>query len=105
MKTKISLETDIQKAILDYFALKGYLVLRLRNQPIFNVKSGKFWKNPNNIPGVADLFVVDKNHFIEVKRPGQKPRSDQVDFGRAAIKAHSNYSVVHSLDEVIALGL
>lgn len=104
----IATESQIQSAICEYLTVQKHAVIRLNNQPIFDPRRNIFRALPKYTPkGMADLLVVveGKSIFLEVKRPGQKPRPEQLDFGRWIMAHGGDYFTVHSIDEVQALGL
>ncbi len=57
--------------------------------------------------GLPDIIVIREGRLIglEVKRRSGRQSSEQKEFEYAANQAGATYHVVHSLDEVIALGL
>jgi len=56
---------------------------------------------------LPDIIVINKGCLIglEVKRRNGKQSSEQKELEHAANRAGATYHVVHSLDEVLALGL
>lgn len=58
------------------------------------------------IKGIPDILVIIRpGHvwFLEVKRPGEKPTPEQVEFMAGWKACGGNCAVVHSVEEVIAL--
>ena len=52
-------ETDIQKAICDYLALKGYFFWRSNNTPIFDAKRGRMRAMPKYaMKGLPDICLI-----------------------------------------------
>lgn len=65
MKEKKPLESAIQSRIIKRLEKEGALVIKLVL---------------TNVPGIPDLLALKDGHatFIEVKRPGEKPRPLQL---------------------------
>ena len=57
--------------------------------------------------GLPDIIVISKGRLIglEVKRRSSQQSVEQKEFEHAANQAGATYHVVHTLDEVVALGL
>lgn len=53
------------------------------------------------LPGASDLVVVIPGTvlFVEVKRPGEKPRENQRDYAETVVALGFRYEVVTSLEE------
>lgn len=53
------------------------------------------------LPGASDLLVITPGQvwFIEVKRPGEKPRENQREYRDSVTALGFRYEVVTSLDE------
>ena len=102
---KKPLEKEIQKSILDYLKLKGYMAWKNSTVGIFNKKSGGYI--PSQSVGAPDIFMLTKGVFwgIEVKTPTGKLSDNQKHFG-GNIKANGGkYLVAYSVDDVIKAGL
>ena len=98
-------ELDIQKAILDYLALKGRFFWR-NNSGAFKTERGGFVRF--GAEGSPDIFVLTEGGFLvqlEVKnaKGRQSPAQKEWEIRSKALGAE--YYVVHSLDDVIAIGL
>jgi hypothetical protein len=95
-------ESDVQRAILDYLALKR--IFHYRNN------SGGF-KDANNhfyrfgALGSPDIVCVINGQYvgIEVKAPGGKQSAHQKEFQEALESAGGKYILTQSLDELIPL--
>lgn len=100
-------ETDIQRTICDYLALKKYFFWRQNTVPIF--ADGKFRSMPKySMSGVPDIILIKKGGvvcFLEVKRKTGKLSPSQVEFFKKCTLVGADYNVVKSLDDVLALGL
>ena len=103
------LEKDIQLAICDYLALKGYkLFWRQNTTPVFEQKSGFYRPMPKySMKGVADIIIIKdgKAIFIEVKRKGNKLSEAQEEFKAKCEMVGARYITAYSLDDIIAEGL
>ena len=89
-------EIPIQKQIIDYLELQGYLVFRM------NAGKGRHNIQPAP-PGTPDLLCIMDNSmsvWIEVKLPGKEPTKVQNDMHYKLTTAGHNVIVVHSLDEL-----
>lgn len=88
-------ESQIQKQIIDYLKLSGYLVFRMN--------SGKA---RNNIrlcpPGTPDLLAINgrKNVWIEVKTKNGKLNEDQIYMHDELARRYEKVIVVRSLNDV-----
>lgn len=103
-------EAEIQKAIQAYLQTLGWIVLRVNSGMIF----GGEYTNKKGVTkkrfiqlaprGTSDLICCSPSgHFvaIEVKRPGQAPRSDQKVFLKKVSQLKGVSIWVSSLDELI----
>ncbi len=91
------LEAKIQKEIVKYLELQGYLVIRM------NAGKGR-----HNIrlapPGTPDLLCImdkGKSLWIEVKQPDKHPTEIQQEMHHRLTVAGHEVIVAHSLNEVI----
>ena len=88
-------ESQIQKQIIDYLKLSGYLVFRMN--------SGKA---RNNIrlcpPGTPDLLAINgrKNIWIEVKTKNGKLNVDQIYMHGELARLREKVIVARNLDDV-----
>lgn len=102
------LEKDIQNAICDYLALKGYFFWRNNTVGLYDAKSGGYRSMPKYAKaGVPDIILVKDGTFIglEVKTPKTQQSDAQVAFESGVTKAGGRYHVARSVDDVLALGL
>lgn len=96
-------ESAIQKQILDYLHLKGYLAFKHRNVGIFKQNTGKYIPLAYGEKGIADIIGCTKNGIffaIEVKVPTKKPSPDQKKFLEKVFKNNAVSILAYSLDDV-----
>lgn len=102
-----SSEQEIQKSILEYLTLRRVFAWRNNSgaMPIESNGSKRFIRF--GTIGSPDIFAIKdgKVYGLEVKKPKGKQSDGQVLFQEGMQKAGGIYAVVHSIDEVIALGL
>lgn len=101
-------ETDIQRAICDYLAIKKHFFWRNNNTPIFDTKRQTFRAMPKyTMKGRPDIEVIKDGWYIalEVKKPKGKQSEFQKEFERLVKEAGGEYHVVHSIDDVKEIGL
>lgn len=106
-------ESDIQNAICDYLALRGYFFWRQNTIPPTYFKDGarQFRRMPkHSMNGVPDIILIGPQgdgRFmgLEVKRPVGKISLAQYEFEKLCEIAGAEYHVVRSVDDVINLGL
>ena len=87
----------IQKQIVQYLVLKG-LYPRVVDQSGDHIRG-------SGTPGNPDLFCLLRDGralFIEVKGPGGRLSTAQLEFGEACKRRGTPYVVAWSLDDVIA---
>lgn len=95
-------ESDLQKQILDYLRLKGYLAFK-HHSTGFTVRSGKVMAFKYGHKGIADIIGTTKNGIffaIEVKMPKKKLSPDQEKFLEKVNKSNGIAIVAYSLDDV-----
>jgi len=100
------LESDIQRAICDYLALKHYFFWRQNTAALF--REGRYFSMPkHSLRGVPDIILIKNGRFIgiEVKRPGGKLSDHQIDFQRMCIKNGAEYIIATSVEDVIRVGI
>lgn len=95
------LEKDIQRACLDFLALKRVFAYKQNN---VGIKKPNGSYIPAGMIGVADIVAIihGKHWSVEVKRPGGKLSDGQEAFRANVERAGGIYSVVHSVDELAA---
>lgn len=101
-------ESDIQRAICDYLALRHHFFWRNNNTPVFDQKFGGFRALPKYTPkGLPDIEVIKDSCWVglEVKSDKGKQTPEQKEFERRCKEAGVEYYVVRSVDEVQKLGL
>lgn len=99
-------ETGIVSAICEYLQIKGHFFWRQNTAALY--RQGRFFRMPRfSRNGVPDIILVSKGDFIgiEVKRNKGRQSVAQKEFQTDLEKAGGRYHLVHSIDEVIALGL
>jgi len=99
-------ETDIQRAICDYLALKGYFFWRQNTGGMF--REGRYFSLPKySMRGIPDIILIKGGRFIgiEVKNKTGKLSPHQADFARECVKNGGDYIVAKSIDDVQAAGL
>lgn len=97
-------ESQIQKQILDYLRLRGCLVFKHRNVGIWKQKTNSYIPLSYGEKGISDIIgLTNKGRFLalEVKRKGNKPTQEQLDFIARVKQKKGIGAVVYSLDDVI----
>lgn len=101
----VASETSIMIAIMDRLRWAGYGVWRQNTGGRRN-RSGQYVQfNP---PGWPDVQAIKAGHsvFVEVKRPGEKPRPEQLEMHAELRHYGATVIVATSVDDVAAaLGL
>lgn len=94
-------ESDVQRQILDYLALKGVFHYR-NNSGGFKDKTGHFYRF--GALGSSDIVCVVAGQYvgIEVKGPKGKQSEYQKEFQKALEAAGGKYILARSLDDVTA---
>ena len=98
-------ESDIQRGIIDYLQLRGFIALKY-NSTQYGQRDGKSFAFTSGRPGVSDIIACSPTgRFLaaEVKRPGGKPTDAQVDFIREVSSKHGIAAVVYSIGDIIKL--
>jgi hypothetical protein len=101
-------ETEVQAAICDYLALKGYLFSRTNNSPIYDKTRGAFRALPKYTrKGWPDICLIKGGKFygIEVKSEVGRLSPEQEELGRDIIVNGGMYVVARSIDDVQNAGL
>jgi hypothetical protein len=101
-------ETEVQAAICDYLALKGYLFSRTNNAPIYDTGRKAFRALPKYTrKGWPDICLIKGGKFygIEVKSEVGRLSPEQEELGRDIIENGGMYVVARSIDDVQAAGL
>lgn len=103
---KKPLESEIQSAICQYLALKGYFFWRQNTGSLF--REGRFFSMPKySMNGIPDIILIKDGAFIgiEVKREKGVLNDAQLEFNRLCVKNGATYLIARSIDDLIALGL
>ena len=97
-------ETDIQRAILEYLALRKVFHWR-NNSGAYKTATGGFIRY--GTLGSPDIMCCVNGNLVglEVKQPGGRQSDHQKAFEAGLLAAGGRYHVVHSIDEVQGLGL
>ncbi len=110
MAKSLNSEISIQATICEYLALKmrqGKLMMWRQNSGgIFS--DGHYRKLPKHaMTGIPDIIVIRDGFFIglEVKQAKGRQSDNQKDFETLCKKNGAEYYVVHSLEDVIEIGL
>lgn len=106
---KVQSEQEIQKDIIDYLRLKGYVVIK-HHSTASTVREGKVVFFANGQKGVADILSCSPTGTftaIEVKKPGGKPTAEQIEFienikerGGVAFIAYSFEEVFNTIESI-----
>ena len=97
-------ESEIQRSILEYLALRHHFHFRC-NTGAYKTERGSFIRY--GTPGAPDIVVVANGTMIgiEVKNASGKLSEDQTAFSEKLKAAGGIYIVARSIDDVQALGL
>lgn len=101
-------ESDIQRTICDYLALKKHFFWRQNTTPVFDPTKKSFRRMPKySMKGVPDIIVLWKSFpvFLEVKAKGKVQSPEQKEFQAKCEKQGIEYYVVRKLSEVQEIGL
>lgn len=101
-------ESSIQKDIVKYLLLKGWLVIRINSGCRVDKDSFvRFYtiENTGKSAGVPDLiaFKGEKHLLIEVKRVGGKMSASQIEFKKLAESKGETVYCVSSIEQIIYL--
>jgi hypothetical protein len=93
-------ESEVQKQILDYLALKHVFHYR-NNSRAFKRDDGHFYRF--GATGSPDIICVINGQYvgIEVKAPKGKHSEHQKEFQRQLEEAGGKYMLAYALDDVI----
>ena len=97
-------ETAISKAIADAIKALGFKVLRLHSGGV-KVRGGYMAGNETGTPDRCVLLSGGTVVFLEVKRPGEKQRAEQVKWADDAAKWGHVVHVVDNTQDAIRLVL
>jgi len=107
-KKPVIKESVVQKSIIQYLILKGWLVIRINSGCRSDNNSFvRFYtiENSKKSSGVPDLiaFKGGKHLLIEVKRVGGKMSNNQIEFRKLAEVKGENVYCVDSIEQVVYL--
>lgn len=97
-------ESDIQKQIIDYMKLRGYVVFKHRNVGIFKQDTKQYIPLAFGEKGISDIIAcspIGQFTAIEVKMPHKKASPEQVEFIINVVRHHGIAFIAHSLDDAI----
>ena len=100
-------ESEILRAILNYLTVRKVFHFRINTQGNFNNRLQKWLPSPNVTKGVADIICLKNGKMIclEVKSETGKSSTDQILFSLKVSSGGGQYFIVHSVDDVMAIGL
>lgn len=106
-------ESPIVTACCQYLRAKQYFFWRQNNVGIYDAKIEAFRANPNNLPGVPDIFLLHRRrddvewtfYAIEVKTLVGKQSAAQIEFQKKWEMAGGVYLVARAIDDLIKAGL
>lgn len=107
MKPK-QLESQIVSAICEYLDARRHLFYRNNNTPVYDPTRQAFRAMPKyTMRGLPDIVVIKKGKYVglEVKQLKAYQSPYQKEFEELCKKHGGEYWVVHSIDDVIKLGL
>jgi hypothetical protein len=97
------LEKDIQRGILDYLALNGFIAVKYHST-VGVAREGRYIPIKTGVIGTADILAcAPDGRFwaIEVKRKGGRATPEQLAFLERVRKAGGVAILAHSIDDVI----
>lgn len=97
-------ESEIQKQIIDYMKLRGYVVFKHRNVGIFKPDTKKYIPLAFGEKGISDIIACSPfGQFtaVEVKKPGNKPSAEQLAFIQNVVKKRGVAFVAYSLQDAV----
>lgn len=70
-----------------------------------SAETGRLLKRMGVKPGISDFLLIGPTgfHFLELKRPPNKPTEAQIDFGIAVIAGGGKFAVANSYEEAIGV--
>lgn len=105
-------ETDIQRTVCDYLALKmkkGELLFwRQNNGGLYDVVNKRYRAMPKySLPGIPDVIVIKDGWFIglEIKVKGGRQSPGQKIFEKMCKDVGGEYYVITDVRQVVELGL
>lgn len=96
-------EQSLQKSVIDYLRLKGFLCVKFNNTGIYNKKTGHYI--PPAQKGISDIIALRNGvyHAFELKIKPNKPSEHQLAFLEEVNKHGGIGKVIYSIDEVIKI--
>lgn len=101
-------EASLQKTVVAHLLLNGAPGMMFHSIPNEAKRSpalGAEMKRMGMKPGAADLFLLirGKACYLELKRKGEKPRKEQIDFGLEAVDCGGDWAFADSIDDALAI--
>lgn len=109
MKTKktgnVPSEKEIQKAIIDYLAIRGLFFWRNNTGAMMSEYKGRTRFMRFGSVGSPDIFVLKNGHVhgLEVKGPKGKQSPSQKEWGESFERNGGHYHIVRSIDDVMQI--
>lgn len=91
-------ESDVENGIVKYLTLNRWFVIKIPNDALYKMKVR------HSVPGAPDLVCVSPKGavvWIEVKKPGSKPRRNQPKVHEELRKRFQRVWVVDSFDVLL----
>ena len=107
-KEKKVKESDVQRMICDYLALRSYFFWRSNNISVYDPTRQTFRAMPKySMRGVPDIIVIKEGKFIglEVKAKSGTLSEGQERFKELCMKHNAEYHTVKNIEDVQAIGL
>ena len=99
-------EQEIQKTLLDYLKLKGYVAIKHRNVGIYKRSTDSYIPLPEDERGISDIIACSPNGTfvaIEVKRKRGKPSDAQIAFIETVNRKGGIGAICYSLEDLIGV--
>jgi hypothetical protein len=101
-------ETDIQKGVCDYLALRKHFFWRSNNMPVYDSVRKSYRALPKYAKhGIPDIIVIKDGFFIglEIKKKGGYQSKEQKLFEKELKEAGGEYWVIRDIDQLKEIGL
>lgn len=98
------LEKHIQKQILDYLHMQGYVAFKHRNVGIYKKSTGAYIPLSYGEKGISDILGITREgkfFAIEVKKPKGKVSKEQTEFIDKVNKSQGLAFVAYCIEDVI----
>ena len=98
---KYPLEKEIQKACLDYLALKGIFAFKIYNGGIYKKATGSYIKAQTlGVPDIIAHWPLDTITYFEIKSKTGRQSKDQKAFQSQCEADEVRYFIIRSLDDL-----